>query len=143
MNTQEQIAKIIQSNLGVLEWDTMTEDVKKQLLDTATQIIQALAATPDEALREEIADIVHVWHCPDEAGIDEVYWTGIPKQDYLECSDQILSLIQPILSARVEQAKQAGRQEVINGVKRIAEANPDMPFKWIGNNLLWRKLLEG
>ncbi len=40
---------------------------------------------------EELAKIIHSWHCPDEACVDEVYWTGPCMQDYLDCANQILA----------------------------------------------------
>ncbi len=58
-----------------------------------------------EQLGEKIALEVHEWHCPDEACVDEVYWTGLCMADYLECADQILVLIKQALP---ELAKEAG-----------------------------------
>ena len=57
----------------------------------------------EEELREQIALEVHDWHCPDEKGVVETYWTGPSMQDYLECADVILPYIQ---QAKVEVARE-------------------------------------
>jgi hypothetical protein len=48
--------------------------------------------TPEE-LRQGIALAIHAWHCPDEAPVDELWWTGPTMKDYLDAADSVLSLL--------------------------------------------------
>ena len=94
----------------------------------------------DEELREQIALEVHDWHCPDEKGVVETYWTGPSMQDYLECADVILPYIQQARKPKtriidITRAKKKVRQdtarEIFEDVERLWPIPQPLKDKWL------------
>lgn len=126
MNTQEQIAKIIEE---IAEYITAYKDIceRNALAETPIEtakelykiVISSLASTPDEALlltKEEITQCYRNTKLP------------VPSAVEREICKAQLAKVQTIYAARVEQAKQEARKELLKELRdELDKSEHDSP----------------